>query len=55
MIHMKKVRWNNIVLLIGIVSILWVVASVVDVDIHNDICSPNYGNFSVWNIFNFIF
>lgn len=54
---MKKirVRWDNIALLICIAFAVWFVASFVDVNIHNDICNTNYGDFSPWNIFKLIF
>lgn len=48
---MKKVRWDNIALFISIFVILWIVASVVDVNIHNDICNNGYGDFAWWNLF----
>ena len=48
---MKKVRWNNIALFISIFVIFWIVASVVDVNIHNDICNNGYGDFAWWNLF----
>ena len=52
---MKKVRWDNIALLIVILFMVWLVASFVDVNIHNDICNPNYGDFANWNLFKLFF
>ena len=48
---MKKVRWDNITLFISIFAISWIIASVIDVNIHNDICNSNYGDFAWWNLF----
>nr|DAI82486.1 MAG TPA: hypothetical protein [Caudoviricetes sp.] len=50
-----KVRWDNIGLLICIAFAVWLVASFIDVNIHNDICNTNYGDFSQWNFFRLMF
>lgn len=52
---MKKVRWDNIALLIAILFMVWLVVSFVDVNIHNDICNPDYGEFAKWNAFKLFF
>ena len=49
-----KVRWDNIGLLICIAFAVWLVASWVDANIHNDICNTNYGDYQPWNIFTMI-
>lgn len=50
-----KVRWHNIGLLLIILIVVWIVASFVDVNIHNDICNSNYGEFAKWNLFTLLF
>ena len=50
-----KVRWHNIGLLLMILLVVWIVASFVDVNIHNDICNSNYGEFAKLNLFTLLF
>jgi hypothetical protein len=44
---MKKV----IPCLISILFIIWIIASVVDVNLHNQVFSETYQNFATWNLF----
>lgn len=48
---MKKIKWSNVLLLIGFILIIWVGVSFIDVNIHNDITSDSYGQYADWNFF----
>ena len=52
---MRKVKWSNIGLLISIIFILYIVLSFIDTNIHNDVCSKNFLQYSSWNLFNILF
>ena len=52
---MKKIKWSNVLLLISVLFAVYMIASFVDVNIHNDICNPNYGDFAEWNFFRLMF
>lgn len=47
---MKKIR--NVVCM---VLMVWVIASFIDVNLHNDITKENCGQVSSWNLFNLFF
>jgi len=48
---MKKIKWSNVLLLIGFILMIWVGVSFIDVNIHNDIASDSYGQYADWNFF----
>lgn len=52
---MKKIKWSNVLLLIGFIFMIWVGVSFIDVNIHNDITSNNYGQYADWNFFEIFF
>jgi hypothetical protein len=51
---MKKVI-SNVLTIAGVLFLLWVAMSVIDVNIHNNPLSDNYQNFASWNLFELIF
>lgn len=49
-------RYNKIKTIcstILVIVLLWLVMSVVDVDLHNDPFKEDFGNYHSWNIFTF--
>lgn len=41
----------NILIILLFIWVFWVIASVIDTNIYNNPTSPNYQDFSNWNIF----
>lgn len=41
--------------LISFILLVWILISFIDVNMHNDIMSSNYGHFARWNLFEIIF
>ena len=48
---MKKVI-SNILTIVSVAMIVWLLLSVVDVNIHNNPVAENYQQFAQWNFFN---
>ena len=51
---MKKAI-SNVLIIVGVLFLLWIAMSVIDVNIHNNPLSDSYQNFANWNIFELIF
>lgn len=55
---LKRVRWGNVAWfvldIIALIGLVWLVASVCDTNAHNMPFREGYGEFSEWNLFNFL-
>lgn len=50
---MKKIK--NLFTVFGIILVVWIIASWVDINCHNDPFTNDYQDYSSWNYFNLIF
>ena len=50
---MKKI--GNVLAVLGIVLMVWIVASFIDTNAHNSPNSPDYKDYSSWNFFSIFF
>ena len=50
-----KIRWNNVLLALSVLITslfaVWIIASVINTDLHNSITNDNYLQFAKWNLF----
>lgn len=55
----KHINWKNVfstlITLACVLVLVWFVASFIDVNLHNNYFSKNYGDFASWNIFTILF
>lgn len=49
---MKKWFKENLGAILGVLVVVWIVASWVNVNAHNDPFASGYGDFAWWNLFN---
>jgi hypothetical protein len=52
---MKKNIYEKIAYVICVIFIVWIVASFIDVNAHNDVFAEDYGNYASWNVFELFF
>lgn len=51
----KKIRaWEILVNIIIVLVVLWVLMSIIDINIHNDPFSDSYKSYQSWNLFELI-
>ena len=47
---MKKAI-SNLIIIINVLFLIWFIASIININLHNSILNANYGNFAKWNLF----
>jgi len=47
----KKIKLKNCLILLTMLFSLWVAASTIDVNCHNDITKEDYSAYASWNLF----
>lgn len=52
---MRKIRYDRIAGVLMVLVLVWIVASFIDINLHNHPFTANYQHFAKWNAFILIF